>query len=258
MGKLDLYTKEDFEKLMQTNFSIRDMLIAVGLLPRGLNYKTLKKHLQLHGLYDIFEQRKRTIKINLKDHFIITKEIMESRLADGNFIMGSSKLKPLLTKFGFKQDFCERCGTSEWIGVKLSLQLHHKDGNCYNNKLDNLEILCPNCHSLTPTFAGKGARKTANKKIKLCIDCGKMVSPTALRCHTCSTKNCHRSYRTYPELVILIKEVNEYGYSAVGRKYDVSDTAIKKHLIKLLGVSYKSIMTDFESVEGGALPSTPV
>lgn len=44
---------------------------------------------------------------------------------------------------------CEICGLNEWMGKTLPLEVHHIDGNNYNNELSNLQILCPNCHSLT-------------------------------------------------------------------------------------------------------------
>ena len=50
---------------------------------------------------------------------------------------------------------CEECGISEWMNKPISMELHHKDGNHNNNNLDNLEILCPNCHSQTDTFRSK-------------------------------------------------------------------------------------------------------
>lgn len=53
-----------------------------------------------------------------------------------------------------KEHKCERCGCSEWIGQPIPLELHHKDGDHYNNSLDNLEILCPNCHALEPNNSG--------------------------------------------------------------------------------------------------------
>ena len=50
---------------------------------------------------------------------------------------------------------CANCGISEWQGVKISLELEHKDGNNQNNSRDNLEGLCPNCHSITDTWRGR-------------------------------------------------------------------------------------------------------
>ena len=65
-----------------------------------------------------------------------------------NSYISSPKLKEKLIREGFKKDCCELCGLSEWRGVKLTLELHHKNGDHYINDLDNLMILCPNCHSI--------------------------------------------------------------------------------------------------------------
>ena len=61
---------------------------------------------------------------------------------------------------------CDCCGLTEWMGKPLSLEIHHIDGNRYNNNLDNLQILCPNCHSLTNNWSSrnqKGYSKTQPK-----------------------------------------------------------------------------------------------
>lgn len=60
----------------------------------------------------------------------------------------SCKLKDKLVRDGIKENKCELCGISEWFGIPLVLELHHKNGNHYDNNLDNLMILCPNCHSI--------------------------------------------------------------------------------------------------------------
>lgn len=70
----------------------------------------------------------------------------------------SHVLKLKLIKDGIKEAKCERCGLSEWLNQPIPLELHHKDGNHYNNDLENLEILCPNCHSLEPNNSGKNAK----------------------------------------------------------------------------------------------------
>lgn len=63
-------------------------------------------------------------------------------------------LKQKLIRDGLREDKCEICGISEWQGKKIPLELHHKDGDHYNNNLDNLQILCPNCHSIQPGNSG--------------------------------------------------------------------------------------------------------
>ena len=56
---------------------------------------------------------------------------------------------------GLKENKCELCGVTNWLGKRLKLELHHIDGNRFNNNFENLQILCPNCHSLTPNHSKK-------------------------------------------------------------------------------------------------------
>jgi len=69
------------------------------------------------------------------------------------------KLKQLLFKHGIKENKCECCGISEWQGNPINCELHHKDGNKFNHFLENLIILCPNCHSQTENFRFKQGKK---------------------------------------------------------------------------------------------------
>lgn len=71
----------------------------------------------------------------------------------------SHKLKLKLIEDGIKSHECEKCNLSEWMCVKIPLELHHIDGNRFNNNLDNLQVLCPNCHSLTENNSGKKNKK---------------------------------------------------------------------------------------------------
>jgi len=72
-------------------------------------------------------------------------------------------LKRKLFHFGYKEEKCELCGVkNEWNGKPLTLELHHIDGNRFNNRLDNLQILCPNCHSQIDNNCGK----KVNSKMK--------------------------------------------------------------------------------------------
>ena len=65
------------------------------------------------------------------------------------------KLSQRLVKEGLINYECKKCGICEYNNIHISLELNHIDGNRYNNSLDNLELLCPNCHSQTPTYRSK-------------------------------------------------------------------------------------------------------
>lgn len=58
----------------------------------------------------------------------------------------NAKKRQILIDRGIKESKCKCCGLSEWMGKPIPLELHHKDFNHYNNSLDNLQILCANCH----------------------------------------------------------------------------------------------------------------
>ena len=73
-------------------------------------------------------------------------------------------LKQKLIRDGLRENKCEICGASEWQGVALPLELHHKDGDHYNNDLDNLQILCPNCHAIQPGNSGAASNKHNKEK----------------------------------------------------------------------------------------------
>ena len=59
-------------------------------------------------------------------------------------------------------NYCAGCGLSEWQQQSIPLEVHHKDGDHLNNELDNLELLCPNCHALTENWRGKNIAKSKN------------------------------------------------------------------------------------------------
>lgn len=157
----------------------------------------------------------------------------------------SHLLKEKLIRDGLKEYKCELCGLSEWQGQPIPLELHHKDGNHYNNELDNLQILCPNCHALQPNNSGKASNKkvlkekldrlsskekTAKNKF-FCPDCGAIVSAKGLRCKSCASKINNfkmRKVEDRPSREQLKEEIRNNSFLQLGKKYDVSDNAIRK------------------------------
>ena len=65
------------------------------------------------------------------------------------------KLKKRLLKEKIFENKCAECGLEQWNGQDIQMHLDHIDGNCHNHSLENLRMLCPNCHSQTDTYCGK-------------------------------------------------------------------------------------------------------
>lgn len=141
----------------------------------------------------------------------------------------------LLKKNNFK---CEKCGWGEInpFTNKIALEIHHIDGDYTNNKEENLQVLCPNCHSLTENYrnsgnhSGRDGRTGVGRKKYYCIDCGKEISQNATRCRDCEAK---RRQINLPVSRNELKElIRTTSFCEIGRKYLVSDNAIKKWCIK--------------------------
>ena len=71
----------------------------------------------------------------------------------------SNKVRKKLIEEKYKKYKCECCGLTEWLNEPIPLELHHKDGNRFNNTLDNFQLLCPNCHARTDSYRGKNCSK---------------------------------------------------------------------------------------------------
>ena len=71
----------------------------------------------------------------------------------------TNKIRKKLLREGLKEHICECCLNTMWNNVPIPLEVHHKDGNKDNNDIDNLQLLCPNCHALTDTYKGKNTKK---------------------------------------------------------------------------------------------------
>lgn len=112
----------------------------------GCNYKTMLKYIKEWGLDEhLYRTQKRYSpgKNSCEKYFHPDKET------------NTYKLKLRLWDEGYKDKSCEICGISEWMGTPAPLQLDHIDGNRFNNLLENLRILCANCHHQQPTSNGK-------------------------------------------------------------------------------------------------------
>jgi DNA-binding transcriptional ArsR family regulator len=76
-------------------------------------------------------------------------------------------LKRRLVEAGLKENRCEICGITKWLGKPLNMQLHHKSGDGLDNRIENLEFLCANCHSQTDTYGGRNGHRKPDRHLRL-------------------------------------------------------------------------------------------
>lgn len=121
----------------------------------GVTYTSFIRYAKLHKLYAPNQGGKGT-------HKPSNRKIPLEEFLSCSRPIGSAKLKKRLYEAGLKKEECEDCGIGPfWNGKKLVLQLDHRDGDSLNNRLINLAICCPNCHTQTATFC-RGQGKNGN------------------------------------------------------------------------------------------------
>jgi hypothetical protein len=113
--------------------------------------------------------------------------------------------------------------------------LDHVNGDPYDNRIENLRIVCPNCNSTLETNCGKNKNKKiydsekdiykSDKRYKKCT-CGKVILKESKFCSKCNGINQRKSDR--PDLETLLKDVEELGYVGAGKKYKITDNGLRK------------------------------
>ena len=150
------YTKEQLEKIVPESRSFAEVLRKLDLKVSGGAQTTLINRCKIfnistdHFTGSLWNKGLKTgYKRNLEEYLVLN-----------GLKLGSWKLKKRLVESTVLEDVCVACGLgNEWNGKSISLHLDHINGNNKDNRLENLRILCPNCHSQTDTYCGKSKGK---------------------------------------------------------------------------------------------------
>jgi hypothetical protein len=209
-------------------YCLTDALVRLGLRPAGGNFGTLRKliaHWQIPTAHwdPYLRSRGRHPRYRLEELLVTGRNV------------NRADLKRRLYDAGLKTKRCEMCGQGEtWQGRRISLILDHINGVADDNRLENLQIVCPNCAATLDTHCGKNVRRTVESR--LCAYCDDEFKPTSKRQKYCGLA-CSHAARVgltpaahkveWPAYELLLREIAETNYSAVGRKYGVSHVAVR-------------------------------
>ena len=200
------------------------------MTPSGGNPQTVKRWVTHYGISTAH------FSVNPRNHGGSKKSLEEIMIEGSTF--SRSHLKQRLYREGLKARVCEMCGQGEeWRGGTMSLILDHINGVADDHRLENLRIVCPNCAATLDTHCGRHNRRKHFPRP--CQVCSSEFTPTYSGQRFCTRKCWRENALTYrareasrkverPPYAQLMQELADTNYSAVGRKYGVSDNVVRK------------------------------
>jgi hypothetical protein len=225
------YTKEEARKAVAGSRSWAETLRKLGMCHGGGSTAVLKKYVGLWGISTEHFDPYAAIRGPARTAQPLTAVLIE------HSSYSRRSLKQRLFRESIKPRNCELCGQGEeWQGKPMGLILDHINGVNNDNRLENLRIVCPNCAATLDTHCGRANRIERERN---CLRCGKTFEPKRTDHRYCGPACGRRAPGSTdprpqvrkvdrPPYARLKREIAAMGFSAVGRRYGVSDNAVRK------------------------------
>lgn len=178
------------------NISIAGAIRSLNLCVAGGNYKLVRDTVARLGL-DTSHWKGQAHGSSPKKN---QKPLGDVMVEQSTYARGA--LKRRLLDEGLLANACHECGTTTWRGKPLTLQLEHRNGVRNDNRLENLCLLCPNCHSQTDTYCGRNIPSWKRAPVNTC-GCGKRIRKESRQCLRCSNQSRRSQQDSNPRPVDL-------------------------------------------------------
>lgn len=232
------YTDKEFIDAVESSLSIGETLKKLGVVPSGGNYHSFHKNAErLSADFSHFDRNAWARGFD----FSKPKPPIEEILVNPG-VVSNREVKSRLFKEGIKKHQCEYCLLIEWMGKPIPLELEHVNGDNRDNRLENLKIICPNCHALTPTYRGRNIR-VKREKIENHPDFVPLIkdkNPRKIRDHYPSG---------IPTRIVLLNALieNSWNFTKTSDKFEVSASCIRLWCRKLDLPGNREELSDFRT-----------
>ena len=238
--------KELLEEVVKKSLSKAQVLKELDIVAAGGNYKTLNHYIKL---YNINISHFTGAAWNQGERFkpFCKKADLKDILIENSTYRSTNGLRKKLINEGIKKHKCEKCNLEEWNNLPIPLELDHINGINTDNRIENLQILCPNCHAQTDTYRGKNLKsgdskrkynrsyipkKAKEKKLKnICKSCNKATNRKSFCSYSCMYEYNSRNIPLKEDLLTVIEDMGT-NFSALGRHFGVSDNTVRKWFLK--------------------------
>lgn len=226
------WTDDQLIKSVESCRSIRGVLLSICLTPAGGSYANIERHIRRLGLSTTHFTGQGWSKGSIRRGKY--KKSLAEELVEFNDRASANDIRKRLIKEGLKPSCCEKCGISEWLGERAPLELDHINRVKEDYRIENLQILCANCHSIKTRIdraRTKVGRSPKSNERHVCQKCSGKKSRYSSLCRKCSDLTVQKKSKiVWPSIELLLEAKSARKLKPLAVSLGVSDNAIRHHI----------------------------